>query len=168
MNINKTFEFMLKMCIFLQVVGVTAIACGMIAVGSCNGDVTSTIVQTIMEKNETELKDTYARWLPLGLGLNHLGKRTVIVQVEEQRNVSFFIQFEQAQNQFPLFVFLLFFLNVLQICLLTFKFILILQVKERRSKQLWQHCKSFLNLSAALQTHQWTSVLMQVRFEYTY
>lgn len=57
-----------------QVVGVTALACGMIAVGSCNGDVTSTIVQTIMEKNEQELKDSYARWLPLGLGLNHLGK----------------------------------------------------------------------------------------------
>lgn len=52
----------------------TALACGMIAVGSCNGDVTSTIVQTIMEKSETELKDTYARWLPLGLGLNHLGE----------------------------------------------------------------------------------------------
>lgn len=54
--------------------GVTALACGMIAVGSCNGDVTSTILQTIMEKSETELKDTYARWLPLGLGLNHLGE----------------------------------------------------------------------------------------------
>lgn len=49
-------------------------ACGMIAVGSCNGDVTSTILQTIMEKNDTELKDSYAHWLPLGLGLNHLGK----------------------------------------------------------------------------------------------
>lgn len=58
----------------LQVAGVTALACGMISVGSCNGDVTSTILQTIMEKSETELKDTYARWLPLGLGLNHLGK----------------------------------------------------------------------------------------------
>ncbi|KAG7237201.1 hypothetical protein INR49_032699 [Caranx melampygus] len=61
-----------------QVVGVTALACGMIAVGSCNGDVTSTIVQTIMEKNDQELKDTYARWLPLGLGLNHLGKGEAI------------------------------------------------------------------------------------------
>lgn len=58
----------------LQVVGVTALACGLIAVGTCNGDVTSTIMQTIMEKSEQELKDTYARWLPLGLGLNHLGK----------------------------------------------------------------------------------------------
>lgn len=57
-----------------QVAGVTALACGMISVGSCNGDVTSTILQTIMEKSETELKDTYARWLPLGLGLNHLGR----------------------------------------------------------------------------------------------
>uniref|UniRef100_A0A8C9DS02 26S proteasome non-ATPase regulatory subunit 2 n=1 Tax=Prolemur simus TaxID=1328070 RepID=A0A8C9DS02_PROSS len=62
----------------MEVAGVTALACGMIAVGSCNGDVTSTILQTIMEKSETELKDTYARWLPLGLGLNHLGKGEAI------------------------------------------------------------------------------------------
>ncbi|XP_026543447.1 26S proteasome non-ATPase regulatory subunit 2 [Notechis scutatus] len=62
----------------MEVAGVTALACGIIAVGSCNGDVTSTILQTIMEKSETELKDTYARWLPLGLGLNHLGKGEAI------------------------------------------------------------------------------------------
>uniref|UniRef100_A0A673WH55 26S proteasome non-ATPase regulatory subunit 2 n=1 Tax=Salmo trutta TaxID=8032 RepID=A0A673WH55_SALTR len=62
----------------MEVAGVTALACGMIAVGSCNGDVTSTIVQSIMEKSELELKDTYARWLPLGLGLNHLGKGEAI------------------------------------------------------------------------------------------
>ncbi|NXX36901.1 PSMD2 ATPase, partial [Nicator chloris] len=62
----------------MEVAGVTALACGMISVGSCNGDVTSTILQTIMEKSETELKDTYARWLPLGLGLNHLGKGEAI------------------------------------------------------------------------------------------
>uniref|UniRef100_A0A2I2YGY7 26S proteasome non-ATPase regulatory subunit 2 n=1 Tax=Gorilla gorilla gorilla TaxID=9595 RepID=A0A2I2YGY7_GORGO len=46
----------------MEVAGVTALACGMIAVGSCNGD----------------LKDSYARWLPLGLGLNHLGKGEAI------------------------------------------------------------------------------------------
>uniref|UniRef100_A0A8C1L425 26S proteasome non-ATPase regulatory subunit 2 n=1 Tax=Cyprinus carpio TaxID=7962 RepID=A0A8C1L425_CYPCA len=62
----------------MEVAGVTALACGMIAVGSCNGDVTSTVLQTIMEKSEQELKDTYARWLPLGLGLNHLGKGEAI------------------------------------------------------------------------------------------
>uniref|UniRef100_A0A8C1X850 26S proteasome non-ATPase regulatory subunit 2 n=1 Tax=Cyprinus carpio TaxID=7962 RepID=A0A8C1X850_CYPCA len=62
----------------MEVAGVTALACGMIAVGSCNGDVTSTVLQTIMEKSEQELKDTFARWLPLGLGLNHLGKGEAI------------------------------------------------------------------------------------------
>uniref|UniRef100_A0A2K5JKA3 26S proteasome non-ATPase regulatory subunit 2 n=1 Tax=Colobus angolensis palliatus TaxID=336983 RepID=A0A2K5JKA3_COLAP len=58
----------------MEVAGVTALVSGMMAVGSCNGDVTSTVLQTIMEKSEAELKDTYTRWLPLGLGLNHLGK----------------------------------------------------------------------------------------------
>lgn len=60
----------------------TALACGMIAVGSCNGDVTSTILQTIMEKSEQELKDTFARWLPLGLGLNHLGESCQIMDAD--------------------------------------------------------------------------------------
>ena len=50
------------------------LACGMIAVGSCNGEVTSTILQTLLEKTEAELKDTYARFLALGLGLTYLGR----------------------------------------------------------------------------------------------
>ena len=64
----------LESCVGLnQVVGVTSIACGMIAVGSCNGSVSTTILQTLMEKTETELKDTYSRFLSLGLGLVFLG-----------------------------------------------------------------------------------------------
>jgi len=51
-----------------------ALACGMIAVGSCNGEVTSTIIQTMMERPESDLKDTYARYLALGLALTYLGK----------------------------------------------------------------------------------------------
>lgn len=58
----------------LQVVGVAAIACGMIAVGSCNGQVNTTILQTLMEKSELELKETYSRFLALGLGLVFLGE----------------------------------------------------------------------------------------------
>jgi len=57
---------------------VAAIACGMIAVGSCNGTIVSTILQTLMDKMETELKDTYARFLALGLGLVFLGKWTFV------------------------------------------------------------------------------------------
>ena len=57
----------------MEVVGMTALACGMISVGSCNGEVTSTILQTLLEKTELELKDTYAIYLALGLGFVYLG-----------------------------------------------------------------------------------------------
>nr|NVI77548.1 regulatory particle non-ATPase 1 [Cucujiformia] len=70
----------------MEVIGMSALACGMIAVGSGNAQVTTTIMQTLMEKSETELKDTYARFLPLGLGLCHLGMQegvdTIIAALE--------------------------------------------------------------------------------------
>jgi len=59
----------------MEVIGVTALSCGLIAVGSCNGDVTSTILQTLMEKTETDLKDSFGKYLPLGIGLCYLGKQ---------------------------------------------------------------------------------------------
>lgn len=59
----------------MEVLAVTSIACGMVAVGSGNGDVTSTIITALLEKSEADLKDTYARFLPLGLGLCYLGKQ---------------------------------------------------------------------------------------------
>nr|NVI77532.1 regulatory particle non-ATPase 1 [Cucujiformia] len=59
----------------MEVIGMAALACGMIAVGSGNHQVTSAIMQTLMEKTESDLKDTYARFLPLGLGLCLLGKQ---------------------------------------------------------------------------------------------
>lgn len=58
-----------------EVMGITALALGMIAVGSCNAEVTGTLLQVIMERSETELKDTYARFLPLGLGLIYLARQ---------------------------------------------------------------------------------------------
>jgi 26S proteasome regulatory subunit N1 len=61
----------------LQIIGVAALACGLIAVGSSNGTVTSAIAQTLMERNEAssaDLKDPFARFLALGLGLSFLGK----------------------------------------------------------------------------------------------
>ncbi|XP_044739698.1 26S proteasome non-ATPase regulatory subunit 2-like [Chrysoperla carnea] len=64
----------------MEIIGVASIACGMIAVGSCNSDVTATITQTLMEKSEMDLKNTYARFLPLGLGLIHLGRQDKAVE----------------------------------------------------------------------------------------
>lgn len=59
----------------MEVVGLSALACGMIAVGSCNEAVTSAIIQVLHEKSEADLKDTFARFLPLALGLCYLGKQ---------------------------------------------------------------------------------------------
>ena len=62
----------------MEVVGVAALACGLIAVGSCNGEVTSTILQTLMDKCETDvagMKESFAKYLPLGIGLCYLGKQ---------------------------------------------------------------------------------------------
>ncbi|KAL5255103.1 hypothetical protein ACHWQZ_G014515 [Mnemiopsis leidyi] len=59
----------------LEVIGQTALALGMVAIASCHGEVTSTILQTMMDKSETELKDTHSRFLALGLALTYLGKQ---------------------------------------------------------------------------------------------
>merc|ERR1711994_1120256 len=59
----------------MEVIGVAALACGLISVGSCNDDVTTTILQTLMEKSEQDLKDPFAKYLPLGIGLCFLGKQ---------------------------------------------------------------------------------------------
>ncbi|XP_008551707.1 26S proteasome non-ATPase regulatory subunit 2 [Microplitis demolitor] len=58
-----------------EVVGIAGLALGMVAVGSCNSFVTTTIMHCLMEKTEADLKDTYARFLPLGLALCFLGKQ---------------------------------------------------------------------------------------------
>ena len=47
----------------------------MIAVGTCHGNVCSTILQTLMEKSEADLKDPFAKFLALGLGLVFLGRQ---------------------------------------------------------------------------------------------
>jgi hypothetical protein len=69
-------RFLTNYSCLLQVIGVAALACGLIAVGSSNGTVTSAIAQTLMERNEAssaDLKDPFARFLALGLGLSFLG-----------------------------------------------------------------------------------------------
>uniref|UniRef100_U5EY74 26S proteasome non-ATPase regulatory subunit 2 n=1 Tax=Corethrella appendiculata TaxID=1370023 RepID=U5EY74_9DIPT len=59
----------------MEVMGIAALSLGMIAVGSCNSDVTEVLLQTIMDRSEHDLRDTYARFLPLGLGLVYLGRQ---------------------------------------------------------------------------------------------
>ncbi|XP_045772793.1 26S proteasome non-ATPase regulatory subunit 2 [Maniola jurtina] len=56
-----------------EICALAAIACGLIAVGSCNGEVSCAIIQRLIEDNKDLHSSTYARFLHLGLGLCYLG-----------------------------------------------------------------------------------------------
>ncbi|CAG2160860.1 unnamed protein product [Oppiella nova] len=59
----------------VEVIGVTALSCGLIAVGSGNHEVTASIMQVFIEKPDLDVKDNFVRFLPLALGLCYLGKQ---------------------------------------------------------------------------------------------
>lgn len=46
----------------VEVMAMAALSVGMIGVGSCNPEMTETLIQTIMERSEADFKDTYSRW----------------------------------------------------------------------------------------------------------
>ena len=58
----------------MEIVGVSALALGLIAIGTANGEVTSVLMQTLLEKSESELKETFAKFIALAIGLIYLGK----------------------------------------------------------------------------------------------
>ncbi|XP_021943715.1 26S proteasome non-ATPase regulatory subunit 2 [Folsomia candida] len=59
----------------VEVMGLAALSCGLIAVGTCDATVTQLLLQCLMERTELELKDPTAKYIALGLGLNFLGKQ---------------------------------------------------------------------------------------------
>lgn len=54
--------------------GLAALSLGMIFVGTCNEEVGSVLVQRLMESSDTELEQSMARLVSLGLGLLFIGK----------------------------------------------------------------------------------------------
>jgi len=59
----------------MELSSLAALALGLVFVGSCDGDITSTILQTMMEREDIYLKDSWSRFMALGLGLLYLGKQ---------------------------------------------------------------------------------------------
>jgi 26S proteasome regulatory subunit N1 len=59
----------------MEVASLAALSLGMIFVGDCNGDITSTILQTMMERDDLQLKENWGRFMGLGLALLYLGKQ---------------------------------------------------------------------------------------------
>jgi 26S proteasome regulatory subunit N1 len=58
----------------MEIASMTALALGFIFVGSCDGEVTMTILQTMMEREEADLKSKWGRFLSLGLALLYIGE----------------------------------------------------------------------------------------------
>ncbi|KAL5063606.1 hypothetical protein RYX36_025343, partial [Vicia faba] len=67
----------------LDVIAFTAIALGLIYVGSCNEEVAQAIIITLMDWSESELGEPLTRLLPLGLGLLYLGKQESVEATAE-------------------------------------------------------------------------------------
>ncbi|KAF8316845.1 26S proteasome regulatory complex, non-ATPase subcomplex, Rpn1 subunit [Clavulina sp. PMI_390] len=62
----------------MEVVSLAALTLGFIFVGSANGEIAETILQTIMERmepDESQLSDKWARFLILGLALLYVGRQ---------------------------------------------------------------------------------------------
>ncbi|XP_029042494.2 26S proteasome non-ATPase regulatory subunit 2-like [Osmia bicornis bicornis] len=62
----------------MEVVSLGAIAMGLINVGSADADISSTILQKLLELTPQELSSTYSRFLPLSLGMIYMGCRDII------------------------------------------------------------------------------------------
>ncbi|CDK26628.1 unnamed protein product [Kuraishia capsulata CBS 1993] len=58
----------------LEINSLAALALGHIFVGTCNGDITSTILQTLLERDFSDLGSKWVRFMSLGLGLLYMGK----------------------------------------------------------------------------------------------
>ena len=58
----------------MEIASLSALALGFIFVGSSNGEITSTILQALMERTEDQLDEKWARFMTLGLGLLYLGR----------------------------------------------------------------------------------------------
>ncbi|GAA5945230.1 hypothetical protein JCM1841_004979, partial [Sporobolomyces salmonicolor] len=59
----------------MEIAAISALALGFVFVGSCDGDVTMAVLQTMMERDEAELKDKWGRFLALGLALLYLARQ---------------------------------------------------------------------------------------------
>ncbi|KAI5962420.1 RPN1 [Candida pseudojiufengensis] len=67
----------------LEVSCLAALALGHTFVGTCHGDITSTILQTLLERDFTQLTNKFIKFMALGLGLLYMGKTEQVEDVLE-------------------------------------------------------------------------------------
>jgi Proteasome/cyclosome repeat len=62
----------------IELSALAALSLGLVFVGSCHGDITSSILQALMEHEDASLNDPYAKFMGLGLALLFLGKQDAV------------------------------------------------------------------------------------------
>lgn len=67
----------------LEISCLAALALGHVFVGTCHGDITSTILQTLLERDFQQLTNKYFKFMSLGLGLLYIGKTEQVEDVLE-------------------------------------------------------------------------------------
>lgn len=67
----------------LEVLVFTAVALGLVFVGSCNEEIAQSIIFFLMERSEAELAEPIIRLLPVALGLLYLGKQESVEATAE-------------------------------------------------------------------------------------
>jgi len=73
----------------MEVIGIAALALGLIFVGTANPDMTQLLCVTLMERDETSLNVTHSRFICLALGLLYLGKQQMAeVPVETLKTIT--------------------------------------------------------------------------------
>lgn len=65
----------------IEVSALAALALGHAFVGTCNGDITSTILQTLLERDFSQLTNKFVTLMALGLGLLYMGKTEQVEDV---------------------------------------------------------------------------------------
>lgn len=59
----------------MEISAMAALSLGLVYCGTCNGEITSTVLQTLMEREDAELSDPFAKFMGAGLALLFLGKQ---------------------------------------------------------------------------------------------
>lgn len=71
----------------MEIISLACLSIGIIAVGSCNADVSTTLLSVLLERSETELKDHFAKFIALAIGLLFLSKGEAVEAMLESLKV---------------------------------------------------------------------------------
>ncbi len=59
----------------MELCGMAALSAGLVFAGTCHGEICSTILQSLMEREEKDLKESHTVYMGLGLALLFIGRQ---------------------------------------------------------------------------------------------